>query len=133
MSSFWQLYLQSIPLMQSMQRIVIPLDVPLFLSYNSTETNIYGDSLFCLTTGNGKHPHIEMSGRVNMTSSLNYPICTGTNMVSVHREVAKKFHQTRKGTQLPKDSSNEFICKTLWVTPPPLLLRDPHLRKVLNH
>lgn len=102
--------------------IHIPLDLPIFISYNSSERSIYGDSLLCLTTGRDKHPYIEMDKK-NLTQ-LSYSICTGTNMISVHREVAKTFRKTfRKQQQrnnmtsgVSRDASEEFIHKSLWVT-----------------
>ncbi|RWS21293.1 putative family 31 glucosidase KIAA1161-like protein, partial [Leptotrombidium deliense] len=106
--------------------IRVPLNIPLYVSFNASDENGNFDNKLCLESRTNRHPYNLMSDSL---PHLEYTICTGNNIIQLHTEVSKNWTKVlrttkvipkkdKKGKEVTKASENAtvFLKEIFWTT-----------------
>ena len=95
--------------------IRVPLNVPLFVSFNSTEKDEAGDGQLCLQAKTNDYPYDAVEGYL---PHLDYTLCTGHDMLSLHSEMSRSSTQDTAEKRITEDmpASEVFVEKPIWAT-----------------
>ncbi|KAI1291091.1 Oligosaccharide 4-alpha-D-glucosyltransferase [Halotydeus destructor] len=104
--------------------IRVPLNVPLYVSFNSTENNENGDGQLCFQSAVSRYPYDAVEG---ILPHLDYTICSGSDMKTVHREMSKAWVKKTSEHDVAGDIviQSAFLSQPIWAT-------DMHSLEVMN-
>ncbi|RWS14164.1 putative family 31 glucosidase KIAA1161-like protein [Dinothrombium tinctorium] len=86
--------------------IRVPLNIPLFITYNASDNSGNYDGKLCFEARTNEYPYSMMSSAL---PRLDYTICTGSNITELHTEVAKNWTKSLRSVpkNIPKREKQE--------------------------